>query len=138
MVKKIRVFTSGANRNLSNGKVRYHGFRNPICEQSFSSYMEGHRHLEDGSLRDPNNWWKGWDKRISMDSLSTHFTDLEALYGGLFVYKEKEGENEFTHYLKNKVKELPKTWTEVTEEGACNAIRFNATAYLLDIKTNEK
>lgn len=131
---KKREFKGGANRNSANGKVRYHGFRNPICEQSFSKYMEGHRYLEDGSIRDPNNWWKGWSKKVSMDSLSTHMTDLEALYGGLYVYKEIRGENEFTHYLEEKIKNQNKNWIEVTEEEALNAIRFNSMSYLLRLK----
>lgn len=128
-----RTFESGSNRNGTNGKFEPYGFRNPLCEHSFYEYMDSHRLLEDGTLRTEDNWWKGWDKTVSIKSLARHQKDLENLHAGHFVYKEKIEGGERTYVFYKKPKNIPDTWHKVTELEACNAIDFNANAYKLEI-----
>ena len=87
--------------------------------------MRKHTIQEDGKVRDANNWWKGWDKEISLQSLIRHTEDLQAICAGYYVY-EINGERVYTK------KEI-KGHTSITEEDCLNAIRFNTGAYLLEI-----
>lgn len=130
----MRKFDSGGTRDTSKGKFEYYGFRHPLCEHSFAGYMHEHRLQTDGSFRDANNWWLGWDKEISLKSMVRHVEDLTALHAGFRVFKERVGDEERTHILKKNDKPDP-TWREVFEEETCNAIRFNTDAYKLDLLT---
>lgn len=127
----IRIFKDGGTRDTSNGKFAYYGFRHPLVEHSYGAYMHRHRKMPDGSLRDPDNWWKGWDKTTSLDCMVRHVVDLEALHAGLRVFKERVGNEERTHFLFPHEKPI-KGWREIDEEECCNAIRFNSHAYLLE------
>lgn len=129
-----RQFDNGSNRNGTNGKLHPYGFTNPLCDHSFFKYMDSHRLLEDGTLRDPDNWQKGWDRAISLDSLARHVEDLKNIHRGYFVYKEKIKGGEVTHVLTKPIKYTP--WHLITEEECCNAIRFNAEAYKLEVIKN--
>lgn len=137
----MRHFKSGATRSSSQGKYEYVGFQHPLVEHSFAKYMNKHRRQEDGKLRDSNNWWKGWGKKDTIQSLARHERDIEAIYSGLIVakVKEKNGEYEHTYYLlpgdtidvnKNEIVECP------TEEECVNALKFNCNAYILSLLTN--
>lgn len=67
-----------ANRNPEEGKNDYEGFFNPLVIEAFGNYMHKHRHLEDGSLRDSDNWQKlfGPDHcSVCMKSAWRHFLD---------------------------------------------------------------
>ena len=129
----LRTFgDSGANRDTGKGKFDFYGFRHPLCEHSFGAYMHGHRLLPDGSFRDANNWWGGWDKEVSLKSMDRHCEDLKALHAGFRVFKERDGDAEHTHILQKDETPEP-SWREVTEEESCNAIRFNADAYKLQV-----
>ncbi len=128
-----REFETGANRNGADGKLHPYGFRNPLCEHSFYKYMDIHRVLEDGSLREPDNWWKGWDRKVSLDSMVRHVKDLENIHAGYFVYKEKIEGGELTYVFYNEPTNIPAHWHRVTEEEACNAIDFNSNAYKLEV-----
>jgi hypothetical protein len=132
--KIMREFKGGATRSNSDGKIEYNGFRHPLVELSFGKYMNKHQVQEDGKLRSSNNWWNGWDKKISLDSLVRHVEDLQAIYDGFIVIKEMVNKKEITHYLQPI--QLPfitnnKT-TVVSEEECVNAIRFNCGSYLLE------
>ena len=125
-----RQFNNGAIRDTNLNKLEYIGNTHPLCEHSFAKYMDGHRTLPDGGRRGTDNWWGGWDKHVSLDSMLRHVMDLRALEAGLFVYKERSS-GEITHYL---TEDKPrKDWRKVTEEECCNSIRFNTSSYLLDI-----
>jgi hypothetical protein len=128
-----RVFESGGIRDSGNHKHDPYGFRNPLLEHSFYKYMYQHRKLKDGSMREPNNWWKGWDREISLKSMARHVEDLKCLHAGYFVYKEVLEDGEKTHVLITPIKELPDNWHKVTEEECCNAIDFNSNAYKLEV-----
>lgn len=134
----MRTFKSGATRSNSGGKISYNGFRHPLCELSFGKYMLKHQKQEDGNLREPTNWWKGWEKKISLDSMIRHVEDLTAIYNGLIVIKviNKKKQTETTHYLQPC--ELPYIVGKdeeaecVSEEECVNAVRFNTQSYLLE------
>lgn len=135
----IRTFDSGGIRDTGGGKIEYYGFRHPLLEHSFGCYMKKHQKMKDGSMRESNNWWKGWDTIISLQSLNRHVEDLNALHAGLYVYKERVGTDEITHVLLNEKKDLPENWHEVNFEDTLSAIRFNADSYKLQyLKENAK
>jgi hypothetical protein len=73
---KNRTFTTGANRNSNEGKHDIEGFNNPLVDQSFNEYMHKHRKLEDGSLRDGDNWQKGIPSIELLRSLLRHVHDV--------------------------------------------------------------
>ena len=135
---KIRIFESGGLRDSSEGKFNYYGFRHPLLEQSFAEYMHEHRKMSDGTLRDANNWWKGWDKEVSLQSLVRHIEDLQALKAGYVVIeiRNQNGVKKVYHDLSTNEPYTVEKNDEVkiiTEEECCNAIRFNAEAYKLQI-----
>jgi len=54
-----RTFGEGtANRNPEEGKLDYEGFFNPLVLEAYAQYMHKNRFLEDGSMRDSDNWQK--------------------------------------------------------------------------------
>jgi hypothetical protein len=141
----MRIFLSKATRDTNKGKISYYGFRHPLVEHSFGKYMLRHQKQANGKLRSPFNWWGGWSEDISIDSLTRHTADLEALHAGLFVYKVRDKGEETVilpySYEKTFKKSLPKNWTKINKEEVLNAIKFNCNAYLLkllyDKKTNK-
>jgi hypothetical protein len=72
---KNRLFKTGANRNSEEGKLDYEGFYSPIVVKRFAEYMQKHRILEDGTLRDSDNWQKGMPIDTYMKSGFRHFMD---------------------------------------------------------------
>jgi len=134
---EIRKFESGAVRDTSSSKYDYFGFREPRTEQIFAWYMDKHRKLPDGSMRDANNWWKGWSKDISLQSLVRHVEDLQAIHAGLAVIEVRgvNGVRKVYHDLSKGepyIIEEDEEATVVSVEDATSAIRFNAMAYLLE------
>ena len=129
----MRKFKSNATRDTNKGKISYFGFRHPLVEHSFGKYMLKHQKQADGQMREPNNWWGGWDAKISIDSLTRHIADLECLHAGLYVYKVRLDDGEDTVVLPEKKNPLPKNWEEVSKEDCLNAAKFNCNAYLLDL-----
>lgn len=131
-MSKIRKFNSGAVRDTGDGKLEYLGFNHPLLDFKFSEYMHRHRKMADGSLRASDNWWGGFGKKITIQSLSRHVEDLKLLHSGYFVYEVRDGSKAERKVFKDKLKELPAGYIEITIEECCSAIRFNAMAYLLD------
>jgi len=117
MTKKQRVFKSGANRNSAEGKLEYFGFNNPLVDLSFAKYMHHHRHLEDGTMRDSDNWQKGFPSRVIIESLSRHIQDVKLIYAGYKVIENNK---------------------EVTLEEAINGAKFNLNALMLDLLKDTK
>jgi hypothetical protein len=128
----MRNFNEKAKRDGLNGKLHPYGFSHPLCDHVFNKYMDYHREQADGQLREPDNWWGGWDRKISLDSLARHVEDLKCLHAGYMVYKQKVDNGEITHVVKKGFKP-EKGWKEVTEAETVCAIRFNSMAYLLEI-----
>ena len=140
-----RTFDSGAIRDISEGKLEYFGFREPLVEQSFAKYMHQHRKMADGSLRDSNNWWKGWDEKISLQSMVRHVEDLQAIKAGYVVFEIRDASGVHREYVRGIIKandrvkeykELGIEFSWVTEEDALNAIKFNCNAMMLQHLNN--
>jgi len=136
---EIRKFEGGALRDSGENKLNYYGFRHPLLEQKFAEYMHKHRQMPDGTLRDANNWWKGWDKEVSLQSLVRHTEDLQALHAGYDVIEVRRAGVE-KHYIKqDKTIDFLNSIPEdipvkiITEEECCHAIRFNSGAYELQL-----
>lgn len=142
MTHTTRKFAKGAVRDTGDGKFDYYGFRHPLCEQSFAKYMHQHRQMPDGSLRDANNWWGGWDSIISLQSMVRHVEDLQAIHSGLTAIEIRRNGVEKFYLPPNQVAEFLNTIPEdipvkiLGLEECCNAIRFNADAYKLQLLTN--
>ena len=105
-----RKFKTGATRNNEDGKLDYEGFVNPLVLESYAKYMHKHRHQEDGSLRDSDNWQKLFGeehKSVCMKSAFRHFHAWWKAHRGF------------------------KTEEEI--EDSINALIFNAQAYLLKV-----
>lgn len=83
-----REFSTGSNRNSDEGKLHFMGFLSPIVIKRFGEYMEKHRYLEDGTLREPDNWKKGIPKNSYIDSGFRHFHDWWMEHEG---YKSRDG-----------------------------------------------
>jgi hypothetical protein len=129
---KIRTFESGATRDTANGKFEYLGFIHPLNDYSFAKYMDSHRLQPDGSVRDSNNWWKGFGKDTIIQSLVRHVEDLKLLHSGFFVYEMRENNIAKRIVKKYKIDKLPDNWKIITIEDCCNAIRFNAEVYRIE------
>lgn len=133
-MSEIRKFEGGATRDTSSGKFEYLGFMHPMCDYSYASYMNEHRKMPDGSLRDSNNWWSGFGKKVVIQSLVRHVEDLKFIYCGYYVYElRKDGKAERIVKKEKLSEPLPEGYKEITEEECCNAIRFNSQAYLLEV-----
>ena len=89
-MSKIRKFKTGATRDTNEGKFDYEGFFHPLVVQAYGKYMHKHRKQSDGSLRDSDNWQKGFGDNhfsVCMKSLWRHFHDLWMFHRG---YKGRE------------------------------------------------
>jgi len=106
-----RVFESGASRNSDTGKLDYEGFLSPIALKAYAEYMDSHRKLEDGSLRDSDNWQKGIPVDAYMKSMWRHFIDVWTNHRG--------------------------AETEDSQERNLCAVIFNAFGMLHELKTKE-
>lgn len=73
MKEKKRVFDTGANRNSEEGKLDFEGFLSPLVIHRYAEYLDSHRRLEDGTLRDSDNWQRGMPLSVYMKSAFRHF-----------------------------------------------------------------
>jgi len=133
MKKEVREFKSGGLRDTDDGKYNYYGFREPKLEQIFAEYMHYHRKMADGTMRDADNWWKGWDKEVSLQSLVRHVEDLQALHVGYLVYEIRRGDGiEKVYVGKDEVVPEGDNVKMINVYDCCSAIRFNSMSYLLN------
>lgn len=87
MIKYKREFLGGSTRNSSDGKLDYEGFNSPIVDWRYAQYMHSHRIMEDGSMRDSDNWQiggKDWEAELPK-SMYRHFMDYRLLERGYKV-----------------------------------------------------
>lgn len=85
----IRQFESGANRNSDEGKLDFEGFLSPTVLEAYAVYMNSNRKLENGDIRDSDNWQKGIPRDAYMKSMWRHFMDVWKDHRGLST-KEDE------------------------------------------------
>jgi len=79
------------NRNNVEGKLDFEGFLSPLVLQKFGEYMHSHRFLEDGTMRDSDNWQNHFGKNhqsVCMQSLWRHFHDMWLEHRG---FKSRDG-----------------------------------------------
>jgi len=80
MTEKTREFDTGANRNSEEGKLDYEGFLSDLVLYRYAQYLHKHRMLEDGTLRDSDNWQKGMPLPVYMKSAFRHFMSWWSLH----------------------------------------------------------
>ena len=83
----IRKWKSGGKRDTDVGKLDFEGFLSPLVLKRFAIYMNKNRRMRDGSLRDSDNWQKGFgnfeEHSITcMKSLTRHFMDVWGIHRG--------------------------------------------------------
>ena len=78
----VREFSTGASRGTKEGKLEFTGFFSPLVLHRVAQYMDKHRVMDDGSLRDPDNWQKGMPIEEYMASMWRHFFDVWAIQRG--------------------------------------------------------
>lgn len=105
---RMRVFDTGATRNVDDTKLDYEGFLSPLVLNRYAKYLNKHRIQADGQVRPSDNWQKGIPLDVYMKSCWRHFMDWwtghrEPPYG--------------------------QTQTEEFEDAIC-AVLFNASGYL--------
>jgi hypothetical protein len=78
----MRLFDTGATRNVDEEKLDFEGFLSPMVLRRFSEYMHRHRLQADGALRTSDNWQKGIPKDAYIKSAHRHFHDWWAVHRG--------------------------------------------------------
>lgn len=104
---EMRIFETGATRNVDITKLDYEGFLSPIALERYAQYLHKHRFQADGKIRESDNWQKGIPLAVYMKSMWRHFVDVWKLHRG---YKTAES----------------------LEDSLC-AIMFNTQGYLHEI-----
>ena len=79
----IRTFATGANRNSDEGKLDFEGFLSPTVLKAYAEYMHKNRFLENGTMRDSDNWQKGIPVDAYMKSMYRHFFDAWSNHRGI-------------------------------------------------------
>ena len=85
-----RVFSTGANRNSDTNKLDYEGFLSPLVLQRYAEYMHKNRFLEDGTMREGDNWQKGIPQESLMKSGWRHHIDWWQNHRGLKAREDVE------------------------------------------------
>jgi hypothetical protein len=107
-----RVFETGAKRDTDAGKLDYEGFYEPLTFDSFAKYLHKHRTMQDGSLRDSDNWQKGIPRIVYMKSAFRHFVHAWKIHRGYKAFDEKGN--------------------QVSMEDSINGAIFNLRGYLYE------
>jgi hypothetical protein len=114
MTPDHRQFKSGANRDSDLGKLDYEGFLSPLVLERYAQYLNDHRKLPDGTLRDSDNWQKGIPFEVYIKSGLRHVFDVWAAHRGYPIFD-------------------PKTEEPIDIEDAICAVLFNFQGYLLEL-----
>lgn len=101
----VRTFAGGATRNDDPSRIDFCKMHSLPVEFAYAEFMARNRHTPAG-LRDMDNWKSGFPFSETIESLTRHTKDLEALTFGITPMRDCD---------------IPDT---------CCAILFNATAYL--------
>lgn len=107
-----REFETGATRDTDVGKLDFEGFLAPSVIISYSKYMNKHRSLPDGSLRDADNWQLGIPIDVYRKSLVRHVIQAWSVWRGNTT--------------------VDNTGLEIDMEDALCAIIFNAQGLLFE------
>lgn len=114
VIPEMRVFETGATRNVDNNKLDYEGFLSPLALERYAQYLHKHRFQADGKIRESDNWQKGIPFNVYMKSLWRHFMDLWKLHRGFRADEDIEealcailfnAQGYLHEYLKNRITE---------------------------------
>ncbi len=78
----MRSFETGATRDIVEGKLSYVKGLSPIVLRRYLQYLDSHRVQADGNIREFDNWKKGIDQGVYLDSLARHVVDVWMLCDG--------------------------------------------------------
>ena len=81
----MREFESGATRDDAEAKLSYVKGLSPIVLRRYLEYLSKHRVQSDGTKRDFDNWKKGIDQDVYLDSVLRHAMDVWLLKQGYSV-----------------------------------------------------
>lgn len=127
----FRTFASWATRDTSNGKLEYDKYINPLCDLSFSKYMQS-KQIIGGEYRAGDNRQKGIPPESLFESLVRHVEILKLLTKWYTVAEEKVGDVVRLHVAKPWDSWAHNEWYEYkTIIWELNAIRFNWEALKL-------
>lgn len=101
----FRTHTTGASRDLDDGKPDFEAMLSPLVMEAYGAYMTRKRRMADGTLREADNWKKGMPLDWFIKSGWRHMVDW-------WKHHRKEG-----------------VTTETIEDTLC-ALLFNASGYL--------
>lgn len=118
---KIRTFESGATRDVDTNKLDPEAFLDPLALGEYFEFMHRHRFQKDGSMRDGDNWTKGFTRKAIAKSAWRHFYDVWRMHRGL-PPKSEDALHLYTTYGKDRA----------MVESLCGLI-FNGFAYLREI-----
>lgn len=123
-MNEIRKFETGATRDTDIGKNDYEGFLSPLVIERFGNYMTKHRIQADGSLRDSDNWQRGFgigEKHFQtcIKSMWRHFLDVWFIHRGYTRVDKQRNE-------------------DITIDEALCALLFNVMAYLHQYLANKE
>lgn len=79
----VRKFSTGATRDTEDDKIDPEAFLDPLALGEYFEFMHRHRKQKDGSLRDGDNWQKGFTRKSVMKSLWRHTYDVWRMHRGL-------------------------------------------------------
>ena len=111
----VRTFETGANRDVDDDKLDYEGFLSPAVLHRYAQYMHANRKLNDGSLRDSDNWQKGIPLDVYMKSLMRHVMEV-------WTWHREDPDQDMD--------------PRVMQEALC-AVIFNAMGYLYELLKDE-
>lgn len=117
MSDQIRTFSSGSTRDTDKDKLNYIKALSPIVLQEYVAYLGRHRVQSNGQLRDWDNWKKGINKQVYLESLDRHLMALWLLHDG-YPSSDNHG--------------------PVTIKDSLNGIIFNAMGYLHEVLSEKE
>jgi len=118
---KIRQFSTGATRDVDYDKIDPEAFLDPLALGEYFEFMHRHRFQKDGSVRDGDNWQKGFTRNAIMKSAWRHFYDIWLMHRG----NEPRSEDAKHLFVTYGVK-------RAMIESLCGLI-FNGFAYLREV-----
>jgi hypothetical protein len=86
----MRKFKTGSTRDTADDKLDLHKYTHPLVELEYGKYMKRHSKMRDGSLRDGDNWQKGFPNDVLLGSAKRHLLDWELLEQGYEVTERGE------------------------------------------------
>lgn len=117
----VRKFSTGATRDVEDEKLDPEAFLDPLALGEYFEFMHRHRKQKDGSLRDGDNWQKGFTRKSIMKSLWRHSFDVWLMHRG-HEPKSQDARHLFILYGKDRA----------MIESLCGVL-FNAFAYMREI-----